>query len=948
MLQNINDSVNRIEFDLLSAEEIETMASCEITSSKLSGDGTVYDKRLGVIENNETCILCESTPEHCPGHFGFIRFEKMINHPMFYRQILNYLKCICYHCHRLLLSRPYMELCNLTEWEGHDRFERILEFVSKDMICIHCNINQPKYVFDKFESNIYMFYRDLDHKLIIQPEEIYNIFIDFTPEDIDLAGLPPNIKPSSMIIKNFPVIPPISRPYILSDGKTCEDDLTYKYLEVIKINNKLKKEDLKETKRNQLITSLEFHIKTMFDNSKGRSKQTNGREMKCFKKRICGKNGQIRKNLSGKRCDFNARTVITGDPTLSIEEMGVPRSICRNLTIPENVNSLNIKSIQKMMSEGKINKVIRDDEYHNMKYALVGRIRYLDPQEGKLIPTDLIETDHIKRDGVYISPLRYEIQKGRPLKLFDTDILYRGGVEYELILPKSKYFGVRVGDIVERHLKSGDYVLMNRQPTLHLGSMMAFKVVEMDGSTFRLPLAVTTSFNADFDGDEMNIHAPQSYEAQLELKELCAVRCNMISPQANNPNIIIIQDGLLGSYLLSRPGCILGRDLFFACCMVLPDHDYLEHLQYIHRMQTEYNGGSPRCWCNLKKHQRVDRWETEGCECIYSGHNLISLTLPRDFHYTKKNGADDQECDLIIYKGVVVRGAMNKAVLGGSQTSMLLYMHHEYPRDIVIRFIDNITRLAYEYLVHRGFSVGLSDMIPSSTGYIQDSIKTQFFSAKSVMETIKDPYLKEIKINMALNKGKDIGQRIAKESLSNRNSLKHMVVAGSKGNYINISQIIGTIGQQTISGQRIMKTRSGCTRTLPHYPKYIEAVASHDPTSENVSRMFESRGFVSSSYIKGLNPIEFFLHAFGGREGLVDTAMKTAESGYIQRKIIKKLEDCKIQYDGSVRTAQNKIVQFAYGGDGLDPCTTMKLNGYSNPQICDVNRVVNRLQSRIN
>lgn len=446
--------------------------------------------------------------------------------------------------------------------------------------------------------------------------------------------------------------------------------------------------------------------------------------------------------------------------------------------------------------------------------------------------------------------------------------------------------------------------------------------------------------------DEMNIFLPRSDEAQMELREICSVRCNMISPQANNPNIIVIQDGLLGSYMVTRPGVVVGRDVFFNCLMYMKlKDDPIEHLEYITGIQEEYHG-KKMCWCNDKK--KTDNFSFKTCECKYSGHNLFSLALPRDLHYTKENNASIEQPNVVIYKGVLVEGAVNKAILGGSQTSLLLILHHDYSATTTIEFINNITSIAHEYLLNRGFSVGLGDMIPKDDVYIKEEIQKQFFDAKSVMETIKDPKLREIKINMALNKGKDIGQRIAKESLDSSNNLKSMVVAGSKGNYVNISQIIGTIGQQTISGQRIEKTRSHHTRTLPHYQKHLECVAHLSPTVENVSEMFESRGFVTSSYITGLNPREFFFHAFGGREGLVDTSMKTADSGYIQRRIIKKLEDCKIEYDGSVRNAQNRIIQFSYGSDGLDPAKTMKLGGYINPQICDVSRLVQQLETNGN
>jgi len=417
----------------------------------------------------------------------------------------------------------------------------------------------------------------------------------------------------------------------------------------------------------------------------------------------------------------------------------------------------------------------------------------------------------------------------------------------------------------------------------------------------------------------------------------------MISAQANNPNIVVIQDALLGSYMLTRPGNVIGKDQFFQCMMNMQfEDDPLEHLEYIVKIQTEYHG-KQLCWCNESK--KVDGISFDSCECKYNGHNIFSLTFPRDLHYKKENGASDSQPCMVVYKGVLVEGAVNKAILGGSQTSLLLILHHEYSAELLVKFIDNITRLATEYLLNRGFSVGLSDMIPKKSTDIEEEIKKQFFVAKSVMETIKDPKLREIKVNMALNKGKDIGQRIAKNSLDDTNNLKSMVIAGSKGNYINIAQIIGTIGQQTISGQRIQKTRSNDQRTLPHYQKYLEAKSRVEPTSNNVTEMFESQGFVTSSYIKGLNPKEFFFHAFGGREGLVDTAMKTAESGYIQRRIIKKLEDCKVQYDGSIRNAQNRIIQFSYGGDGLNPVNTMKMGDYKNPQICNVSRLAQKLET---
>jgi DNA-directed RNA polymerase beta' subunit len=491
--------ISNVQFDILSSDEIARYATCELTSSKLAGDGTVYDKRMGVITNDENCIVCERNMEICPGHFGYIKLTNMIIHPLYYKYVLNYLKCICYHCHRFILTQDFMEIEGLMEYSGTDRFEQILEYVNKDMICVHCNKNQPKYLYNKHESTIYMFYRDRDHKLRLQPEDIHEIFIDTHPQDIVLLGLPHTCHPDKLIIRNLPVLPPASRPFIISEGKTCDDDLTYKYIEIIKINNKLKKPNLSENKKNQLITSLEFHIKTMFDNTKGKAKQTNGREMKCIKKRLCGKKGLIRSGLSGKRNDFTARTVITGDPHLSLDQMGIPFEIAETLTIPVIVNTINMNAMFKLMENGKINSVIRNGVTHNMKYALKSKLLFQD-ESGKWDKTDILDHDIIIRNNCKINPILSPIIKGTPFIIQEGDVLLRNKIQYKLRLSKKKQFPLYVGDVVERHLQDGDYVLLNRQPTLHLGSMMAFSIVLMTGKTFRIPLAVTTSFNADFDG----------------------------------------------------------------------------------------------------------------------------------------------------------------------------------------------------------------------------------------------------------------------------------------------------------------------------------------------------------------------------------------------------------------------------------------------------------------
>ena len=182
-----------------------------------------------------------------------------------------------------------------------------------------------------------------------------------------------------------------------------------------------------------------------------------------------------------------------------------------------------------------------------------------------------------------------------------------------------------------------------------------------------------------------------------------------------------------------------------------------------------------------------------------------------------------------------------------------------------------------------------------------------------------------------MSKAKDIGLRIAKESLNKDNNFLSTVISGSKGDFFNIAQITGLLGQQNLKGQRVPLFLNNGKRTLPHYP-----FGELTPEMEH-----ESRGFVASSFIKGLNPREFYMHAMSGREGISDTAMGTATSGYMQRRIIKLTEDIKVQHDGTVRDVTGHIYQMSYGDDGFDPTCTTKVNG--NQEVCDVSRLVSKL-----
>ena len=262
---------------------------------------------------------------------------------------------------------------------------------------------------------------------------------------------------------------------------------------------------------------------------------------------------------------------------------------------------------------------------------------------------------------------------------------------------------------------------------------------------------------------------------------------------------------------------------------------------------------------------------------------------------------------------------------------MIKIFYKEYNCDIAQRFIDNIQFVTNAWLLHHGFSISIKDCIPSKEAEIKRVIAKCVLEAKRIEETTVNLFTREVKVNASLSKARDHGMKIAKDALDNTNNFVQTVVSGSKGDFFNIAQIIGVIGQQNKSGQRIKPSLNNNTRTLVHYPFKI-----NDKKIE-----YESQGFICSSFAKGLNPREFWFHAESGRVGIIDTAMGTATSGYIQRKLVKISEDITIGQDSMVRNASGSIIQFQYGDNNLDPVNTVKIK--NTMQTCNISRLVDKL-----
>ena len=368
----------------------------------------------------------------------------------------------------------------------------------------------------------------------------------------------------------------------------------------------------------------------------------------------------------------------------------------------------------------------------------------------------------------------------------------------------------------------------------------------------------------------MNIHVPQTLEAQAEARSIMNVKYQIISAQSNKPVMSIIQDTMIAIYLLTQPGVQLSKEDFFQCVFCMP-------------------GWSGKFKFDTNKN-------------FFTGQELVSMCLPV---------VNYEGCGVKISSGIMEYGQMTKGVLGTSHGSLIHVINNDCGADECVLFINRMQFVGHKYLTIRGFTMSISDIMTSEKN-------EQFVSTKcsEAFKSIKGE-TNEAKINGVLNGVRDIIGKAVTDPLDQTNNLFCLVESGTKGKMNNITQIMGPIGQQNLQGKRIPCTWEN--RTLTHFK-----VGENSP---------QSRGFIQNSYRKGLTPSEQFFHAMSGREGVIDTACKTAKSGYMQRKFIKALENCITKADGTVRNADGSIIQFKYGDDGFDGISIEKQKIYEIDEI---------------
>lgn len=908
--------IKGLEFSALSANEIVAQSETEVVTRDLYDlekgrqvkEHGALDTKMGTSSNAVECTTCHGNLATCHGHFGHIRLALPVFHVGYFKQIIRVLQCICKSCGAILLDQENkrkflaeLRRPNIDNLRRMKILTKVVDQCKKQRRCLQCNhVNGVvkkaasgagpaalKIVHDTFrfigkkatpEKELWdkefdeVFFRNPELEKFakrvhedLNPLKVLNLFKQISPLDCELFGIDASRggRPETYIWRYLPAPPVCIRPSVMMDAQSNEDDLTVKLTEIvwtsslikagiekgISINNMMEQWDYLQLSVAMYINSDAANPALLPGSLSSGSKSA--KPIRGFCQRLKGKQGRFRGNLSGKRVDFSGRTVISPDPNLKIDEVAVPDRVAKILTYPEKCTRYNRQKLQKLILNGP-------NVHPGANYVL-------------------------KQNEVAKRNLKF----GDRVKL-------------------AKH--LKIGDTVERHIEDGDVVLFNRQPSLHRLSILSHYAKIRPWRTFRLNECVCTPYNADFDGDEMNLHVPQTEEARAEAINLMGVKNNLLTPKSGEPIIAATQDFITGSYLISH------KDSFFDRAMLV------QLLSMMSDANLQFDIPPPAIF------KPVALWTGKQVFSLLIKPNRKSKVVinvdakNKTFHPPAKGLPSEMSPNdgfVIIRGSQILSGVMDKSTLGdGKKHSVFYTILRDYGPDEAANAMNRMAKLCARFLGNQGFSIGINDVTPGAElkAKKEDMVEAAYAKCDELIDLYNRGKLEtqpgcneeqtlEAKISGLLSKVREEVGDVCIRELDPLNSPLIMATCGSKGSTLNVSQMVAVVGQQIISGNRVPDGFQD--RSLPHFTK--------------MSKTPQSKGFVRNSFFSGLSPPEFLFHAISGREGLVDTAVKTAETGYMSRRLMKSLEDLSALYDNTVRNSSNGIIQFTYGGDGLDP-----------------------------
>ncbi|MEM3857911.1 MAG: hypothetical protein QW478_00750 [Candidatus Micrarchaeaceae archaeon] len=903
--------ITSVAFNLFTTEEIDTYAVTTVNSKAQYGRNTVRDPLMGPHAQNDPCETCGKTLKTCNGHYGKIIIPHLM-HPLCVNVIKLVLSCVCNSCGGLLTTEEEIKIHGIDRMRGINRLKAIKNistssckrFVNKPGIepCepqpIYKSVKAKTLKSEfKYEYMLPYTYEGSDEEFFRKPYHekenendkergIYQILASISEQDARLLGFNYGSHPKNMIINRLMVIPYCARPDSTHLDKFIPDDLTVMYNDIVSctleyFNAKNPQE------KDELIRSLNFKISHMMKNTDGAYKQNNTRIYSDFLKRIQGKDAIIRAHIMGKRVNFSARSVLTPGSNLRVDEVGVPEYMVKNLTRPVKVNQLNIKELQSKYDNDKIVEIIPSSgQYSNMRNLVSKKWR-----------------------------------------------------------TENKNYKLKIGDVVHKVLEDGDIVLVNRHPTLHKQNILALKAKILPIRSIQFGLPITLPMAADYDGDEVNLHVPQTEEAYIEAEQLLGLHVNLMNEETNRPMVALVFDSLTGSLFLTEPEEKVEElqekiNKLKNNLISIKDEKQKEEIsKQIEKLELEMEKYKDKVMLDpvvfnqclsrvadteqfptLK--ERVQRYGVKWG----SGRSLYSAAFPSDFDYNKFG--------VIVKEGVLVKGKLNKSIIGTKDGGFITEMYKQLGGSAVVNFLTDAQFIINEYMSMRGFSIGLDDCIPDDPNFkreLDEKIETAIVKSMSLVSKTNDKFLEELqekKIMDKLTAFRSEMINITQKYMRPESSLLFMVNAG-KGEMVNITQMGASLGQITISNKRIPANLDG-NRSLPVF----------EPNDPNP----RARGFIINSYGSGMTPTEFFFVAQGGREGVSNRAVHTASTGYLEHQIIKACEDIYVATDGSVRSGDSAIIQFVYGDDGFNAgeLTNVKIRNEDIPFFRDIQQLANK------
>jgi DNA-directed RNA polymerase III subunit RPC1 len=880
--------------------EVSDRRFYDLERNRVVQENGPLDRRMGISGKTDTCLTCNMGHKECNGHFGHVRLVLPAFHIGYFKRVIGILQVVCKECSAILLPeterRSFLKEMRRSRKDNLRRLQiakRVVERCKKSRDCVVCGavngvvkkagttalkivhekfryFNQSasakkippisKVVFDASleearatNADVDRFYKKAQDDL--NALRVLNLFKKISDPDCELLGLDPTeVRPETFLWQFIPAPPNCIRPSVSQDGASNEDDLTAKLGDIVQSNITLKNNLKKGAPISTIVECwdyMQLQIAIYINGDIPGLKGETGKPTRSLVSRLKGKQGRFRGNLSGKRVDFSGRTVISPDPNLRIDEVAVPELVAKNMTYPEVVTRYNREWLQKLVRNGRT------------KWPGANMI--------------------LKKGNTFKTMLKF----GNLDQFADR---------------------LEIGDVVVRHLVDGDIALYNRQPSLHKLSILSHFVKVRPYRTFRMNECVCNPYNADFDGDEMNLHIPQTEEARTEAMELMGVKNNLVTPKNGEPIIGAIQDFISAAYMLSSKDNFFDRRSFTQICLYMlgPDTKFDLPPPSVLKPQMLWTG--KQVFNILMRPNKDDPVKV----------NLDAAC--REFKQPKDGRPKDLDPNdgwLVIRNSEIMCGVMDKSTIGSGKKENVFYiMLRDFGPPAAAEGMNRLSKLCARWFTNVGFSIGITDVYPSER-LIQsknDLVEKAYADCDDVIAQYKAGKLEKLpgsdeletmesQVSGILSKVRQAAGEECIAQLSKYNAPLIMATSGSKGSSINVSQMVAVVGQQIISSERVQDGFQD--RTLPHFPKN----ARHPP----------SKGFVRNSFFSSLTPTEFFFHAMSGREGLIDTAVKTAETGYMSRRLMKSLEDLSAKYDGTVRTSASSIVQFSYGGDNLDP-----------------------------